>query len=277
MKHTYKKLYYLVGIIFIFGIVFFVYTHFKEDAILEKNKVEAVTDTSKEIKQQVIHEGNLITEKNSSYDIEVTYPVVASVLDGSKEINDFFSTLYSKKIKDFKDEVMEWNKDMGKLSADKEYPSSYFVSFSEEASSSRYISFLVLSEKYFVTAAHPSHATETFIYDKKNKKIVSVEDLFSSNASTTYTTLSSLSIKEFSIKNKKNARDGTQIDTSTKNEGFYPMAENFSKVLPTPDGLTIYFEEYQIASYVDGPQEVTIPYSKLKTIINKDGVLAEYK
>jgi hypothetical protein len=76
--------------------------------------------------------------------------------------------------------------------------------------------------------------------------------------------------------NSTSTDDISDIDVSPSNDGFAPTEDNFSRILPTKEGLIIYFGEYQIGPYVYGPQEALIPYTALRTIINKDGVLGEY-
>ena len=89
-------------------------------------------------------------------------------------------------------------------------------------------------------------------------------------------TLSKASSAFFASRNVSRGADYFKVDTSTSNEGFAPSVSNYSKILPTEKGLVIYFDEYQIAPYVAGPQEALIPYASLQAIINKDGVLGEY-
>src|SRR5262249_30472423 len=58
--------------------------------------------------------------------------------------------------------------------------------------------------------------------------------------------------------------------------GAGPKLENYDSWNVTPEGLQITFDAYQVASYAAGPQEVTVPYSLLKPIINPDGPLAAF-
>lgn len=45
--------------------------------------------------------------------------------------------------------------------------------------------------------------------------------------------------------------------------GTAPKPENFSLIYPGPKGLTVTFPPYAVAPYAAGPQEVSIPYSRL--------------
>jgi hypothetical protein len=133
----------------------------------------------------------------------------------------------------------------------------------------------VSNDIYSIGAAHPYSYDEVFIYDKKIKKLVTSKELFI--ASSSYLQLlSELSIADFQKRNKKLSSEDIVIDASPSNDGFKPVAENFSQLLPTKDGLVVYFGDYQIAPRVAGPQQVVIPYSQLEKVINKEGVLGDY-
>jgi hypothetical protein len=51
-------------------------------------------------------------------------------------------------------------------------------------------------------------------------------------------------------------------------EGTKPEANNFRNWNLEEDGILITFEEYQVAPYVYGAQEVEIPYSVLKSYLS---------
>lgn len=106
------------------------------------------------------------------------------------------------------------------------------------------------SEETFTGGAHPSHYTKTFNYDLKNNKILKLADLFKPN---------SKYLQKLSKLSKEKLEDNLDFE-----DGIKPLAKNFSNFLITPKGLIIYFNEYQVASYAAGPQEILIPYSELK-------------
>jgi len=57
-------------------------------------------------------------------------------------------------------------------------------------------------------------------------------------------------------------------------EGTSPISDNYNtNVGFNKDGLVIVFQQYQVAAYAAGPQEVTIPYTQLESAINPNGLL----
>lgn len=61
-----------------------------------------------------------------------------------------------------------------------------------------------------------------------------------------------------------------------QNQKQVTKPENFAGWTITPDGLNINFDPYQMAPYVSEPQEVVIPQSELKSILNPTSHLAMY-
>jgi hypothetical protein len=214
-----------------------------------------------------------IVEKTKEYDVDVSYPeFLPSTV--AHDANSFLASLFKKRVDDFKKESIASLKDAPKELLERGVVAYYDVSFTEEASTTRYSSIIVASEYYAVGSAHPGHSIDTFIFDKKARRLVAPSELFV--ASSSYLELlSKLSRADFDARNTKSDADHIIIDTSSANTGFEPTKENFSKVLPLQDGLMIYFNEYQIAPYAAGPQQAVIPYSTLKDIINPDGILSD--
>jgi hypothetical protein len=48
---------------------------------------------------------------------------------------------------------------------------------------------------------------------------------------------------------------------------------NFTAFNVTDDGLVLTFPPYQVASWANGPQEVTVPWSRLRDVLNPRFVL----
>lgn len=58
--------------------------------------------------------------------------------------------------------------------------------------------------------------------------------------------------------------------------GTKPVAEHYSKWNITPQGLFVTFEEYQVASYAAGRQEVMIPYAALSGLNKNSSLLSPF-
>ncbi len=235
--------------------------------LFQHSKPETVTPTTTaevEVKK--------VTKSTDTISVDVTYPNVSGT---GKEIEDTNLILRSdidKRIASFEIEAEDsMNAD---IDLPKDIKSSVIGSPSIEEKNARYVSLFMGMEWYNRGAAHPSHTIDTYIYDYQNKKLVTVSDLFK-QGSNYLTVLSKLS-KEDLIAQSKQGDMGYVYDEAMVTDGTAPRADNFSKILPIKDGLVIYFDEYQVAAYAAGPQQVTIPYGKLKDIISPDGVLGIY-
>lgn len=212
-----------------------------------------------------------IHEKKDGYEINVEYPQFKD--EGSGAVNEMLRVTYRAKVHDFVVGAQETFVEASKHEDMKNMASYYTSSFEEIAETERCAALLVSEEFYTLGAAHPLSGRETYIYDKKQKRLVTTSELFT--ASSSYlVTLSKLSREAFIVDTKNT--QGIDIDTSLENHGFDAVDSNFSRILPTREGLMIYFEVYQIGPYTAGLQQVLVPYEKLASLLNKDGVLGEY-
>ena len=105
--------------------------------------------------------------------------------------------------------------------------------------------------------AHPYHSYRTLNFDLSTGKVLALNDLF--KPKTNY-------LKVF-------AKYSTQKLNQTLKEKFMitngtaPDIKNYKTWNIQPEGILITFDEYQVAPYVEGAQEVEIPFSELKNII----------
>ncbi|HPN14686.1 MAG TPA: DUF3298 domain-containing protein [bacterium] len=102
---------------------------------------------------------------------------------------------------------------------------------------------------------------KTFIFNLKTHKSLELGDLFKPEVD--YLKI----ISDYCIQDllKKQISE-----TDWVNNGAAPKKENYELYYLTKQGLTIIFPAYQVASYADGPQEVTIPYDKLQNNMRPD-------
>lgn len=122
-------------------------------------------------------------------------------------------------------------------------------------SNEHYVS-VVIREELYAGGAHPVHTIVSYDYDVKNKKELSITDLAS---------LQNLSSQARDMLTKKFLSDANEkvLDDNSKRmlyDGTDPShLENFNTFTFTPTDVTVYFTEYQVAPYVFGEQEITIP------------------
>ena len=237
-----------------------------------------LTETAPQVSQPVA-ETSVTTEKieknTDVLTVEVTYPTVPTVPGVTQEIkqtNESLKKLVDEKIAEFEKEAVDNTN--AELEIPKEVHSTITGGPSVEEQNDRYVSIFMGMEWYLRGAAHPSHTIDTYIYDYKNKTLLKVSDLFK-QGSNYLTVLSGLS-KEDLLSQSKQGDMGYVYNEEMVSDGTVPSVDNFSRILPTKDGLVVYFNEYQVAPYAAGPQQVVIPYSKLKDIIATEGVLSLY-
>jgi hypothetical protein len=112
--------------------------------------------------------------------------------------------------------------------------------------------------------AHPYHRTHVFNFDLTTGKELTLGDLFKPK-SNYLGVISAYSKKEL----EKKLEDKWMIADGTK-----PVENNFKNWNIEADNIVITFDEYQVAPYVYGAQEVEIPYSELKKLIAPNSIIA---
>jgi hypothetical protein len=129
----------------------------------------------------------------------------------------------------------------------------------------------IISIKYEILgfmdgAAHPYHLNPTITFNLATGKELTLDNLFLPGSNYL-----------------QGIADYCRSELTTRNIGFEmfangadPLPENYQNWNITPDGLMITFTEYQVAAYAAGPQEVTIPYSTLKTAIDPQSPLGKF-
>lgn len=116
-------------------------------------------------------------------------------------------------------------------------------------------------------AAHPYQYSLTFNYDLERGEELSLGDLFPPDSDFLGV------ISRYCI-----------AELSRRDIGFYggfqqgaePSPENYRNWNITAGGLSITFDEYQVAPYAAGPQIVLVPYGELAALINSKSPLAAF-
>lgn len=111
--------------------------------------------------------------------------------------------------------------------------------------------------------AHPYHNHRVLNFDLSAGKVLELSDLFKPkakylNAMANYA---------------KQKLDTKLDDKSFIAEGTKPELKNFRNWNLENDGILITFDEYQVASYVYGAQEVEVPYDVLKTLVSPSAAI----
>jgi hypothetical protein len=210
-----------------------------------------------------------LTVDNDALTASLQYPVIPGEGEAIRAANASIKNAIDIRIQDFQKEANE-SAALG-VGLPDTVKSTINGSPSIEEKNERYVSIFMGAEWYLRGAAHPSHTIDTYIYDYRENKLVTTQDLFILGSD--YLPLLSRLSREDLIQQSKEGDLGFTYEEDMLEEGTMPRIENFSHILPTKDGLVVYFDEYQVAPYAAGPQQVVIPYAELKAIIDPSGVL----
>ncbi len=131
-----------------------------------------------------------------------------------------------------------------------------------------FISFRI-TENSYLGGAHPNSYSVLTVFDLITGNKVSLNDIFNKGYQTK---LNQIAEKEFRVLKE------ISVDESLNDAGFwfednkFTINDNFAL---TDEGITFYYNNYEITAYAYGPTELVIPISKISEIIKKDGILAE--
>jgi len=115
---------------------------------------------------------------------------------------------------------------------------------------------------FIAGAAHPVSFSKTLTYDLARSEVVRLPELF---------TLGTDWLGALSSYCLKNLQQRGVLEFP---EGAGPTMGNYASWTLSPEGLVIYFDPYQVASYAAGPQQVLVPYAALSEFIAPQGVLS---
>jgi hypothetical protein len=138
------------------------------------------------------------------------------------------------------------------------FPWSMEISGEVIEHSPRIVSVLFTGYSY-TGGAHGGSFFKTFTFDLENEQVLTLEDIFAEGVDP-YAILSSISREELMV---RLAEFPDFVEPGTA-----PLPENFVNWVLTSDSLVLYFPEYQVAPYVAGSQEVTIPLADLSANLN---------
>ncbi len=199
--------------------------------------------------------------KKDNYSLSVTYPQMSGFAktETEKDFNKYVKEFAKNHTDTFKMEMKAWE------SPSSDFSSEYEITYTVYYSGNDLISILLHEYSYYAGAAHPNTYFYSINYDLNKNKPVKLSGLFNGNY---IKVISDICIADL----KKQASEyTTELDTPWINEGAGPKKENFAVFNNTDSTFVVTFPAYQVASYVEGPKEVEIPFSDIKDIIDPDG------
>lgn len=172
-------------------------------------------------------------------------------------------TLLDKSIRTFIDEQIRiFETDIKGFDDDFELPYKYSLYISYKVIETPFdIMSIQFSLSSYYGGAHPTSYAETFVYDHRQEKILTLHDLFNVDY---LTALAELSFETLRADLQK---QNVEIDISWLAEGTDSIPDNYQFFVLTQQGLTFIFPAYQVAPYALGQQEVLLPYSKIQHLL----------
>ena len=199
--------------------------------------------------------------KSPDYTIQAQTPFLQNSDDQRvANFNNEMKLLTQEEIAKFKDNVAQTQPIPGLAG------SSYVQDFKVLSPIGNLISLRFTIMIYIEGSAHPGSHSRTVTYDLEAGQDVRMEQLFQPGSDYLER------IANYCITQLKTRNIGFEAFAS----GAQPLPENYGNWNITPDGLLITFDEYQVAAYAAGAQEVVVPYTELKSVIDSHGPLAEF-
>ncbi|MBV8801955.1 MAG: DUF3298 domain-containing protein [Gammaproteobacteria bacterium] len=207
------------------------------------------------------------------YTIDATYPQIVGESLTPKELtfNKTVSNMVNKEINQFKNSVKMDAVHMNTLPEElrqNNFKLDYDIDVIKLDATTSILSVRLSMEGMQAGRAHPFHSHQVLNFDLSHGKELALKDLFKKNVNYL------AAIAKYS----NNKLNETLKDKWLIADGTKPNLENYKNWNIEADSLLITFDEYQVAPYVDGPQEVEIPLAELTKLIAADApVMAEFK
>jgi len=221
-------------------------------------------------------------DQNSDYcaEIIIGYPVfsIPEKRKIEKKINKFVKnemlvSLFSEdKIDSFDDLVRNFFDEYRKFQTD--VPDSYQEWFTERNGTVKFFNddfmSLTFSEYAYLGGAHPNSYTLFTILDLNNGNKITLEDIFIEGYKPI---LNKIAEEEFRKLKELGKHEDLDEAGFWFDDNRFSINDNFAL---SDDGLTFYYNNYEITAYAYGPTELIIPLAKISNLIKEGGVLAEF-
>lgn len=234
----------------------------KEEGMAIGNNLELVKKTR--------HEEN----QDMKYVVDLSYPEITgdTITPAAEKFNQAVNTIVNTEVEQFKKYVKADAPHMKMLPESVQHNTLNieFNSHVIKANKKTLISIRFNTEGYQAGRAHPYHMHSVLNYDLDNAKVLTLNDLFKpqSNYLKIFATESRQQLKT-------KIKDDTGMLAKEIAEGTAPQPKNYKNWNLQANGILITFEEYQVAPYVYGPQEVVISYDALKKFIAVKGPVVD--
>jgi Protein of unknown function (DUF3298) len=142
----------------------------------------------------------------------------------------------------------------------------------------RYVS--VLRDDYMNThGAHPNSSVDTILWDKAEKKRISIRPFFIETADSGPMLKATLKAIIASLTEEKKKRGAAETATDEWFKGLEPKLLKIGSVTLAPSteagkssGLTFHYSPYQVGPYSEGQYVAFVPWERLKSYLSPEGL-----
>lgn len=215
-----------------------------------KNNLKGNPQTVGNESAVTVKDAPALVEETNTWSINAVYPQT-----GQGYIDSKVKALVDGQVDNFRKIFME----AGSPSSTEE-KNTLSINYSSQLYGNSILSFKFIIG-WYTGGAHPNEDLASLVFDLKNKKELALSDLFIKD-SDYLQKISSLTINQLSKKDF--------ADFQWTNEGAGPKAENYKIFGVSNNSIIFYFPPYAVAPYVAGEQQIEIPFSQIKDILNPD-------
>jgi len=129
---------------------------------------------------------------------------------------------------------------------------------------------LAFSEYAYLGGAHPNYFTQLNVLELKNGNKITLEDMFIAGYKPI---LNEIVEEEFRKLNELGEHEDLDEAGFWFDDNRFSVNDNFAL---SDDGLTFYYNSYEITAYAFGPTELIVPLAEIGDLIKEGGVLAEF-
>jgi uncharacterized protein YecT (DUF1311 family) len=194
----------------------------------------------------------VLTVSNPRIDVTIEYP-----LTGNKAIDTALLAYVHRELETFRGYAKAPRANQGAFSLD--------TSYTVERNDGKMFA-VVFVESSFTGGAHPNDFTTTFNFLLPDGAQVFLFEIV--DGARGLKKISQLAATDLIANISGGSEPASDPETIVGGTG--PLADNFKAFVWLPNKLHLYFPSYQVASYAAGPQEATIPLSRLKDVIRAD-------
>jgi len=227
---------------------------FSEYEVVHISKLQKVVPKKRHEENQELH-----------YIIDVAYPQIEgkNLSAADKEFNQRMAKMINNETEQFKRSVKQNVPNMKNLPEEIRNNNLNVDYDMDVLHPLSLVSVRLTVEGMLAGRAHPYHSHRVLNFDLAHNKELALSDLFKPKTNYLQT------IADYS--HKKLQETVHEKDKWMIKNGAMAVAKNYKNWNIEKEALLITFDEYQVAPYVYGPQEVEIPYSELQHLLSPQG------